>query len=102
MNWILKRAREPSTWRGLTWILTVAGISLHPDQIEAIATVGMAIAGLLGVFLPEGTKADALPKIELQGAAQGFQPYRDPDDDAHELRVDVPARSETQPNGFNG
>lgn len=53
-HWILTRAREPSTWRGLIWLLTVAGISLDSEQTEAVVVAGMALAGLLGVFLPEG------------------------------------------------
>jgi hypothetical protein len=61
MNWILARLREPSTIRGLVWLLTVAGITLSPEQIEAIAVAGMAVAGLLGVFLPEEPK-----RVEIQ------------------------------------
>lgn len=41
---------ERSTWIGLIWILSAAGISLDQEQSEAIATAGMALSGLLGVF----------------------------------------------------
>ena len=70
MNWWLARLREPSTWRGLVWLATVSGLSLRPDQAEAIVTVGMALAGLLGVFLrdePKSVRPDSLPPIDLQG-----------------------------------
>ena len=70
MNWVLARLREPSTWRGIVWLATVAGLSLRPDQAEAIVTVGMALAGLLGVFLcdePKSVRPDPLPPIDLQG-----------------------------------
>jgi len=53
VKWLLARLREPSTWRGLVWLATVAGLSLRPDQVEAIVTLGMAFAGLLGVFLAD-------------------------------------------------
>jgi len=53
-KWLISRASEPSTWRGIVWLLTVAGISLNPEQVEAILTGGAAVAGLLGVFLPDG------------------------------------------------
>lgn len=68
MNWWLTRFREPSTWRGLVWLATVAGLSLRPDQMEAIVTVGMALAGLLGVFLRDepNTVRFELPPIDLQ------------------------------------
>jgi hypothetical protein len=67
MNWLIARLREPSTIRGLVWLLTVAGITLSPEQIEAIAVAGMAVAGLLGVFLPEEPKRVEiqLPPIDL-------------------------------------
>ncbi len=93
MNWWLTRFREPSTWRGLVWLATVAGLSLRPDQAEAVVTLGMALAGLLGVFLsdarsvaveraPVGTADDPvapraapvrneLPSIELVGTPLG-------------------------------
>lgn len=73
MNWLLARLREPSTWRGLVWLATVAGLSLRPDQTEAIVTVGMALAGLLGVFLrdePKSVRPDPLPPIALQGRSE--------------------------------
>lgn len=54
MNW-RKLIRETSTWRGLIWLLTAVGVSLSPDQQTAIATGGMALAGLIGTFLPDST-----------------------------------------------
>lgn len=67
MRWLLARLREPSTWRGLIWLAAAAGLSLRPDQAEAIVAAGMALAGLLGVFLSEAkpTKIE-LPPIDLQ------------------------------------
>lgn len=72
MKWIIERFREPSTWRGIVWLLTVLGLSLRPDQAEAIITVGMALAGLLGVFLRDEPKTvrSELPPIVLQGRSE--------------------------------
>jgi len=56
MKWLLPRLKEPSTWRGIVWILTVCGVLLTPEQAEAIMLAGMAIAGLLGVFLADESK----------------------------------------------
>ena len=53
MKWIIDRLSEPSTWRGLAWLITVAGFSLNPEQTNAIITAGMTFVGLLGVFLPD-------------------------------------------------
>jgi hypothetical protein len=69
MKWLLARLKEPSTWRGLVWILTVCGVLLTPEQTEAIVLAGMALAGLLGVFLadePKTVKVE-LPPIDLVG-----------------------------------
>lgn len=90
MNWLLKRAKEPSTWRGLVWLLTVAGMTLSPDQIEAVVMAGMALAGLLGVFLPE--KTDALPPIDWQSVPGAVD----------RLRVDVPAQRPSESDRWNG
>ena len=52
-QFILNRAREASTWRGLTMILTAFGIALSPDQQAAIVTAGLAVVGALGAFFPD-------------------------------------------------
>lgn len=72
MNWLLRRLCEPSTWRGLVWLATVAGLSLRPDQAEAIVAAGMALAGLLGVFLSDEPKSVRieLPPLALQGRSE--------------------------------
>lgn len=53
IEYAIERAREPSTWRGLLFVLTAVGIAVSPDQQEAIVSAGMALAGLVGVFLPD-------------------------------------------------
>lgn len=103
MRWIIARLHENSTWRGIVWLLTVAGLSLRPDQAEAIVTVGMALAGLLGVFLSDGRSYSSLrdsagsagdpatsgtdvvrdpklPEIELVGNPMGTADRNDPVD----------------------
>lgn len=92
MNWMLRRLREPSTWRGLIWLATVAGLSLRPDQAEAIVTAGMALAGLLGVFLADDPKnvRIELPPVELIGQPQG---YNDASQDMGETPVPQSGRA---------
>lgn len=112
MSWLLRRLREPSTWRGLVWLATVAGLSLRPEQAEAIVTAGMALAGLLGVFTTDAPKTVRveLPPIEL--VAQEGRDFRRPDDlverrdpVADGMRGSVPSRpgpdADTQPNGWH-
>jgi hypothetical protein len=49
-NYILDRAREPSTWRGAILFLTAIGVPIAPAMSEAIVTAGLGIAGLLGIL----------------------------------------------------
>lgn len=72
MKWLLARLREPSTWRGLVWLLTVLGVKLAPEAWEYIMTAGMALAGLLGVLTREEPTVVSieLPPIALQGRSE--------------------------------
>lgn len=72
MSWFLARLREPSTWRGVIWLLTALGVSLSPDAWAHITTIGMAAAGLIGVLTREEPKTVQiqLPPIDLVGESQ--------------------------------
>lgn len=50
LQFIISRAREASTWRGIVALLTATGITLTPEQGEAITAAGLAVIGLIGVF----------------------------------------------------
>lgn len=70
---ILRYLKMPSTWKGITWLITVVGISLSPEQIEMIALAGMTIVGLIETFIDEDDKRPIninLPPVELQGKSQ--------------------------------
>ena len=49
-SYLLERLKEPSTWRGLTALLTAVGVALSPEQVNAIVSAGLALMGVLGVF----------------------------------------------------
>ena len=55
-SWILGQLKQPSTWRGVVWLLTAVGVGLSPEQMEAIITAGMMAAGALGVILNDNSK----------------------------------------------
>lgn len=66
MNAFLARLKEPSTHAALATLLGVAGAvavqsGVDPHTVATAATVGQAIFGLLGAFLPEGSAAPAAP-----------------------------------------
>ncbi len=98
MDWLIARLKEPSTWRGLVWMLTACGVTLRPEVWEQITAVGMAAAGLLGVLTLEATKTVKieLPPIELVCRSDGSP--------AEQLRRPVQSDTEAEPTqpGFNG
>lgn len=56
INFLMERLQEPSTWRGVIWLITALGFALDPDQRESIVTTGMAFVGLIGVFTKDKKK----------------------------------------------
>ena len=48
--YVCDRLREPSSWRGIVWILTAFGIVITPELAAAIGAAGASIAGLIGVL----------------------------------------------------
>jgi hypothetical protein len=48
-SYFLARIKEPSSWRGLFLILTAIGVPVAPEMANAIITVGLGIAGAIGV-----------------------------------------------------
>jgi hypothetical protein len=61
LHYLRSRVGEPSTWRGLVWLATGGMTQLKvddPASIENVASLGMIVAGLLGVLLPDEKKKD--------------------------------------------
>ena len=74
-----KRLKESSTWRSIIYLVGGAWAIKHPDQVEAIIPIVVAISGLLGSFFPDiigkqpNEKQDEkqnLPEIELVGKSE--------------------------------
>ena len=57
MAYLLARLKEASTWRGIALLLTVFGIQVAPEVQEEIISVGIAVAGAVGVLFPDSTKS---------------------------------------------
>jgi hypothetical protein len=47
----IKRLKEPSTWAGLAALGVLLGGD--PAKADAVQTLGVALAGLIAVFMPE-------------------------------------------------
>jgi hypothetical protein len=50
MKWVIEQLKQPSTWRGITMLVTSLGIVIHPELMEQIIASGTAVAGLIGVL----------------------------------------------------
>lgn len=55
---ILAYAKQDSTWKGLIALATALGLTVKPELAAAITAAGMALVGLIQVFVTE----DATPK----------------------------------------
>lgn len=49
-QYVIERLKEPSTWRGIILVVTACGVPVAPALGEQIIAVGIAIAGLVGIF----------------------------------------------------
>ncbi len=102
MNWLLTRLREPSTWRGLIWLLAALGVSIRPELWDSITAVGMAVAGLLGILLSEAPRrVDVhLPPLDWVERTPRDDPQRPPaapDDPDPARRADPDRRDVADP-----
>ena len=52
-DYLVNRAKEASTWRGIILLLTAVGVPIAPAMAEAIISVGLALSGLIGVFVAD-------------------------------------------------
>ena len=55
-DYVLNRLREASTWRGLIFLMTAIGVRFTAVQSDALLALGLAIAGVIGVFSPDSKK----------------------------------------------
>lgn len=56
IDFIAARLKEPTTWGGISAVLTAVGVSVRPDLWQAITTLGASIGGVLLVLIPEAPK----------------------------------------------
>ena len=52
MDWLKKRAVEPSTWRGLGWVLVALGL-VPVGSVDLVVSAGVALVGLVEVIRKE-------------------------------------------------
>lgn len=52
-SYLLERLKEPSTWRGITLLLTALGVPLAPGVADLVISAGLAVTGLIGALTPD-------------------------------------------------
>jgi hypothetical protein len=50
---IIARLKEASTWRAIIVLLIACGIPIAPLLADRIIAIGLAIVGLIGIFMPD-------------------------------------------------
>lgn len=50
---LLRKAGEPSTWKGLGWILVAAGL-VPVGSVDLVVSAGVGLVGLVEVIRREG------------------------------------------------
>ena len=44
---------EPSTWRGVVYLMMAFGIQVSPELQGAIVTAGLSVAAAIGIFVKD-------------------------------------------------
>lgn len=57
-NWFIKRAKERSTWVGIIAVASAFGVTLSPELAHQIATIGVAVAGLVSTLSKDDPDGD--------------------------------------------
>ena len=52
-SWLLDRLKEPTTYLGITAMLSAAGYALDPELIKQISAAGVGVSGLILFVLKE-------------------------------------------------
>ena len=64
MNWLLRQAKQPSTWKGIFVLLGLLGYSLDPELQNQLIISVTALISAIEIFRNESKHE--LPPIELQ------------------------------------
>lgn len=103
MNWLIARLKEPSTKRGIIWLIAgtavLFGYELSPEKIEQWIGIAMMIAGLMG-WLPDEPKKLVEQSRSNDGSSRPTQPGNAINTvitaDHHSQRLQQPVQSESR------
>lgn len=52
---LMRKAKEPSTWKGLGWVLVALGL-VPLGAVDLLVSVGLGVVGLVEVVRKEASK----------------------------------------------
>ena len=53
LRWVIARASEPSSWRGLFLLAGAIGFTISEEQSESLIALALALSGAIGMFFPD-------------------------------------------------
>jgi hypothetical protein len=66
VKYIVARMAEPSTWRGIVFMLTSIGITIQPELVGPIIAIGTGVAGLIGVLTKDKAPAPEPQRLAVR------------------------------------
>lgn len=63
-TWLINRLKERSTWSGIITVITVAGLTISPEQKEQIITIGTTLIALILTFTADPTPPFPPPPVD--------------------------------------
>lgn len=68
---VWRRLAEPSTWAGIVTLATsFLGVTLDGDQRDAVIAAGVAIVGLLSVFIREASPSQVAKSVHTAATGE--------------------------------
>ena len=58
VDWLTARASEPSTYRGIAAGLMALGLTIDPEKINAILTLGLMVISVINVVKKDAKSGD--------------------------------------------
>jgi len=55
MDWLKRRAKEPSTWKGVGWVLVACGL-LPIGSVDLVVSAGVAVVGVVEMIRKEAVR----------------------------------------------
>lgn len=59
VDWLIARGKERTTWLGVIAIASSFGITIAPEMTEHVVSVGLALTGLVAIWIKDKKAEDA-------------------------------------------